>query len=67
MNIDVIGGWWKQARGSFILKWGELTDDSFTRFVGEQDRINGRIQVRLGRLRQSPLPVRRGRPRLASL
>ena len=51
MNFEIVAGRWKQVRGAMLCQWGRFTANPFTVFVGEQDRINGRIQERLGQVR----------------
>ena len=51
MNFEIVAGRWNQVRGAMLCKWGRFTENRFAEFVGEQYRINGRIQERLGQLR----------------
>ena len=51
MNLEIVAGRWKQVQGSMMCQWGRFTANQFAVFVGEQYRINGRIQERLGQLR----------------
>jgi uncharacterized protein YjbJ (UPF0337 family) len=53
MNLEVAAGRWKQVQGALLCQWGRLTDNRFAVFVGEQYRVNGRIQERLGQLRSA--------------
>ena len=51
MNLDVVAGRWKQVQGAVLCRWGRVTDNRFAVCMGEQYRVNGRIQERLGQLR----------------
>ena len=53
MNRNTWQGMWKQLRGGLAQQWGRLTGDRLLIFIGEQDAVNGRIQVRVGRAHAS--------------
>jgi uncharacterized protein YjbJ (UPF0337 family) len=63
MNLETMAGRWKRVQGAVLCRWGRLTADSYTVFVGEQYSISGRIQELLGRLRASGRRRRRSRAR----
>ena len=56
MNLEVVAGRWKQVQGAMLCKWGRYTANRFAVLVGEQYRVSGRIQERLGRLRPVTRP-----------
>jgi uncharacterized protein YjbJ (UPF0337 family) len=56
MNLEVVAGRWKQVQGAMLCKWGRYTANQFAVLVGEQYRVNGRIQERLGRLQPITRP-----------
>jgi uncharacterized protein YjbJ (UPF0337 family) len=45
MNLETMAGRWKRVQGAVLCRWGRLTADSYTVFVGEQYSISGRIQA----------------------
>ena len=51
MNLEVVAGRWKQVQGAVLCRWGRFTENRFAVFEGEQYCVNGRIQERLGQLR----------------
>lgn len=53
MNWDTISGNWKQMKGAFREKWGELTDDDFEQIAGKRDQLVGKIQERYGLARDA--------------
>jgi uncharacterized protein YjbJ (UPF0337 family) len=48
MNQDIIGGKWKQLRGSIQTQWGKLTNDDLDVLEGNADYLAGKIQERYG-------------------
>jgi uncharacterized protein YjbJ (UPF0337 family) len=48
MNWDVIGGKWKQLKGSVQTQWGELTDDEADKVAGDREKLVGMIQEKYG-------------------
>jgi uncharacterized protein YjbJ (UPF0337 family) len=48
MNDDVMGGMWKQIKGSVKSAFGALTDDDLTEVEGDSDRMLGKLQERYG-------------------
>lgn len=54
MNMDIVGGKWKQFRGRLRHGLGRLTGSPFGEFEGQQDILNGKIQEHRGRSRSGP-------------
>lgn len=52
MNWDRVEGNWKQFVGKARQRWGDLTDDDFTRIDGKREELIGRIQERYGKSRE---------------
>ncbi len=48
INQDIIVGKWKQAKGRFKARWGDLIDDDLTVAEGHRDYLVGKIQERYG-------------------
>ncbi len=48
MNDDVMGGKWKQVKGSVKSAFGRLTDDDVTQIEGNQEKAVGILQERYG-------------------
>jgi len=48
MNWDIIEGNWKQFKGKFREKWGDLTDDEFEMIAGKKDHLIGKLQEKYG-------------------
>jgi uncharacterized protein YjbJ (UPF0337 family) len=48
MNEDVLGGMWKQIKGSVKSAFGKLTDDDLTEVEGDSERMVGKLQERYG-------------------
>ncbi len=48
MNWDIIGGQWKNMKGTLREKWGKLTDDDIDVIAGKRDQLIGRLQQRYG-------------------
>lgn len=48
MNDDVIGGMWKQIKGSVKSAFGRLTDDDLTEVEGNSEKMIGKLQERYG-------------------
>lgn len=45
---DKIEGKWKQFKGDFQERWGDLTDDEFDQIAGRREKLAGMIQERYG-------------------
>jgi len=52
MNTDEIKGKFKELKGDFKKKWGELTDDEWTQVSGDKDKLLGILQQRYGRSKE---------------
>ncbi|MDO1500300.1 CsbD family protein [Winogradskyella maritima] len=52
MNDNQLEGKWKQVKGNFKSKYGELTDDDTTHAEGEFDQMLGRLQEKLGKTKE---------------
>ena len=48
MNMDILKGNWKQAKGKVKQQWGKLTDDDLDIIEGKRDELIGKIQARYG-------------------
>jgi uncharacterized protein YjbJ (UPF0337 family) len=48
MNKTILQGKWRQARGSFKTRWGEMTDDDRQMLDGKIDQMVGLLQERYG-------------------
>ncbi len=48
MNKDQLEGKWKQVKGTFKQKYGQLTDNDMTYAEGKFDEMLGRLQERTG-------------------
>ncbi len=48
MNDDVVGGMWKQIKGSVKSTFGKLTDDDLTEIEGNSEKMVGKLQERYG-------------------
>ncbi len=48
MNTDQIEGKWKQLKGSFREKWGDITDDQLEQAAGKKDQLAGLLQEKYG-------------------
>lgn len=48
MNEDIIGGKWKQLKGSIQTQWGKLTNDDLDVAEGNGEYLAGKIQERYG-------------------
>jgi len=49
MNINEIKGKFKELKGDFKKKWGELTDDDWKVIGGNKDKLKGILQQKYGR------------------
>jgi uncharacterized protein YjbJ (UPF0337 family) len=49
MNREILRGKWNEMKGDLKSKWGNLTDDDFTRINGDRDKLIGILQQRYGR------------------
>lgn len=52
MNEDQLEGKWKQIRGEFKQKYGEVTDDDVTYSEGKFDEMLGRMQEKTGKTKE---------------
>ncbi|PKD16631.1 general stress protein CsbD [Salegentibacter salinarum] len=52
MNNDQLEGKWKQVRGQFKQKYGDVTDDDTTYSEGKFDEMLGRLQERTGKTKE---------------
>lgn len=52
MNKDIFQGKWDQIRGLITKKWGEITDDDFTKIKGDSTRLFGFLQEKYGVTRE---------------
>lgn len=48
MNKDQLEGKWKQMKGSFREKWGDITDDQYEEAAGKKDKMVGLLQEHYG-------------------
>lgn len=55
MNTDQIKGNWKQIKGIFKAKWGELTEDEYVESEGELEFLAGKIQERYGKTKDQAM------------
>ena len=51
-NEDQREGKWKQIKGEFKQKYGDLTDDDTTYAEGKFDEMLGRLQEKTGRRKE---------------
>ncbi|HIB36905.1 CsbD family protein [Mesonia sp.] len=49
MNKMELEGKWKQVKGQFKQKYGEVTDDDVTYSEGKFDEMLGRLQEKTGK------------------
>lgn len=52
MNSDQLEGKWKQVKGEFMQKYGNLTDDDVTYSEGKFDEMMGKLQEKTGKRRE---------------
>jgi uncharacterized protein YjbJ (UPF0337 family) len=52
MNKDQLEGKWKQVKGKFKQKYGDLTDNDLTYSEGKFDEMLGRLQAKTGRKKE---------------
>ena len=52
MNRDILKGKWNEIKGDLKKKWGNLTDDDWTRISGDRDKLIGTLQQRYGRSKE---------------
>ena len=52
MNRDILKGKWNEMKGDLKRKWGNLTDDDWTRISGDRDKLIGILQQRYGRSKE---------------
>ena len=48
MNEDLLAGKWKQIKGEFKKKYGNLTDNDTVYHEGKFDELLGRLQEKTG-------------------
>ena len=53
MNNDQLEGKWKQVKGKFKEKYGELTDDDLKYSEGKFDQMLGRLQEKTGNSKET--------------
>jgi uncharacterized protein YjbJ (UPF0337 family) len=52
MDINNIKGKFKELKGNFKQKWGELTDDDWKQVGGRKDKLIGILQQKYGRSKE---------------
>ncbi len=52
MNNDQLEGKWKQVKGKFKQKYGDVTDDDVTYSEGKFDEMLGRLQEKTGKSKE---------------
>ncbi len=52
MNEQILNGKWYQMSGAIREKWGELTEDDVTIFLGKGEQLVGRLQEQYGYSRE---------------
>ncbi|RTE53996.1 CsbD family protein [Arenibacter aquaticus] len=52
MNNDQLEGKWKQVKGQFKQKYGDITDDDLTYSEGKFDEMIGRLQEKTGKKKE---------------
>ena len=52
MNINEIKGKFKELKGDFKKKWGELTDDDWKVIGRNKDKLKGILQQKYGRSKE---------------
>jgi uncharacterized protein YjbJ (UPF0337 family) len=52
MNKTVMKGKWHQTRGAVRQRWGKLTNDDVTMFLGGGEQLVGKLQERYGYTRE---------------
>jgi uncharacterized protein YjbJ (UPF0337 family) len=52
MNINEVKGKFKELKGDFKKKWGELTDDDWKVIGGNKDKLKGILQQKYGRSKE---------------
>ncbi len=53
MNNDQLEGKWKQVKGKFKEKYGELTDDDLKYSEGKFDQMLGKLQEKTGNSKEA--------------
>jgi len=53
MNRDQVQGNWSMLKAKLREKWGKLMDNELDRFVGQRERLLGRIQKLYGDSREA--------------
>ncbi|WP_149276221.1 CsbD family protein [Pareuzebyella sediminis] len=53
MNKDQLEGKWKQVKGEFKQKYGNVTDDDATYAEGKFDEMLGRLQEKTGKNKEA--------------
>lgn len=52
MNSEQLEGKWKQIKGAFREKYGDLTDDDVTYSEGKFDQMLGKLQEKTGKKKE---------------
>jgi uncharacterized protein YjbJ (UPF0337 family) len=52
MNNDQLEGKWKEVKGKFKQKYGQLTDNDLAYSEGKFDEMLGRLQEKTGKAKQ---------------
>ncbi len=52
MNKDQLEGKWKQVKGKFKQKYGDITDDDLAYSEGKFDEMLGRLQEKTGKTKE---------------
>ena len=52
MNSDIKEGTWKQIKGEFKEKLGEISNDNSTKAKGEKEKLIGEIQEKYGKTKE---------------
>lgn len=52
MNNDQLEGKWKQVKGKFKQKYGDIADDDLTYSEGKFDELLGRLQEKTGKKKE---------------
>ncbi|NNE31014.1 MAG: CsbD family protein [Winogradskyella sp.] len=52
MNNDQLEGKWKQIKGDFKKKYGEITDDEYKEAEGDIDKLAGKVQEKYGKSKE---------------
>ena len=52
MNKDEIKGKFRELKGDFKAKWGDLTDDDWKQVSGNAEKLAGILQQKYGRTKE---------------